>query len=293
MFRFDRIKKKGLKAEAIFFNIRLKFQNKINKRESWLEMFLIFYLWPCKHCSKDQKSATQDFLDTQQYAIQSVLRYERMFGENFVSTGGLETTAHFTSLLDLTRGQKVLDVGCGIGGSAFHMAKTYGVNVHGIDLSKNMVHIAEERCKTLTFPKDITFEICDATTKEYPENSFDVIYSRDAILHIFDKLTLFRVLCLAESLLLSQFYKWLKPGGKVFITDYCWGSKPHSEKFVDYVKQRGYHLLTVTEYGKTLEWAGLINVVARDVTIEFMQVLRRELKHFSSEEQKKKILEGI
>jgi len=201
-----------------------------------------------------------------------------------VSTGGLETTAHFTSLLDLTRGQKVLDVGCGIGGSAFHIAKTYEVNVHGIDLSKNMVQIAEERCKTMTFPKDVkvTFEICDATTKEFAENSFDVIYSRDAILHIFDKLTLFR-----------QFYKWLKPGGKVFITDYCWGSRPHSEKFSQYVKQRGYHLHTVTEYGKILEWAGLINVVARDVTVEFMQVLRRELKHFSSEEQKKKVFEGV
>jgi len=234
--------------------------------------------------SKDTKSATQQFLDSQQYAIQSVLRYERIFGENFVSTGGLETTAHFTSLLDLTRGQKVLDVGCGIGGSAFHIAKTYEVNVHGIDLSKNMVQIAEERCKTMTFPKDVkvTFEICDATTKEFAENSFDVIYSRDAILHIFDKLTLFR-----------QFYKWLKPGGKVFITDYCWGSRPHSEKFSQYVKQRGYHLHTVTEYGKILEWAGLINVVARDVTVEFMQVLRRELKHFSSEEQKKKVFEGV
>jgi len=31
--------------------------------------------------SKDTKSATQQFLDSQQYAIQSVLRYERIFGE--------------------------------------------------------------------------------------------------------------------------------------------------------------------------------------------------------------------
>ncbi|PON62194.1 S-adenosyl-L-methionine-dependent methyltransferase, partial [Parasponia andersonii] len=42
------------------------------------------------------------------------------------------------------------------------------------------------------------------------DNSFDVIYSRDTILHIQDKPALFR-----------SFYKWLKPGGKVVISDYC------------------------------------------------------------------------
>ena len=32
------------------------------------------------------------FLDQQQYTLNGILRYERVFGENFVSTGGLETT---------------------------------------------------------------------------------------------------------------------------------------------------------------------------------------------------------
>ena len=48
-------------------------------------------------------------------------------------------------LLDLKPGQKVLDVGCGIGGSAFYMAENFGAEVIGIDLSTNMVNIALER----------------------------------------------------------------------------------------------------------------------------------------------------
>lgn len=43
--------------------------------------------------------------------------------------------------------ERVLDVGCGIGGGDFHMAAEQGVYVHGIDLSVNMVLIALERAQ--------------------------------------------------------------------------------------------------------------------------------------------------
>lgn len=51
----------------------------------------------------------------------------------------------FVSLLGLSQGKAVLDVGCGIGGGDFFMAEEYGAAVHGIDLSVNMVLIALER----------------------------------------------------------------------------------------------------------------------------------------------------
>lgn len=51
----------------------------------------------------------------------------------------------FLIKLGLEPGQRVLDVGCGTGGSAFFMARHYGVSVHGIDLSSNMIDIAQDR----------------------------------------------------------------------------------------------------------------------------------------------------
>ena len=84
--------------------------------------------------------------------------------------------------LDLKAGQKVLDVGCGIGGGDFYMAETYDVHVLGIDLSINMVSFAIERA--IGRSCSVEFEVADCTTKEYAENTFDVIYSRDTILHI-------------------------------------------------------------------------------------------------------------
>ena len=87
----------------------------------------------------------QKFLDHQQYSRNGILRYEQIFGQDYVSTGGAETSEEFVAMLNLKEGQKVLDVGCGIGGSAFLMRRKYGAHVQGIDLSKNMIDIANER----------------------------------------------------------------------------------------------------------------------------------------------------
>ena len=51
------------------------------------------------------------------------MRYEAIFGRTYVSVGGEETTKDFCSRLCLSPGMKVLDIGCGTGGSAFYMAR--------------------------------------------------------------------------------------------------------------------------------------------------------------------------
>lgn len=55
----------------------------------------------------------------------------------------------FLDMLKLKESERVLDVGCGIGGGDFLMAEKYGVYVHGIDLSVNMILIAMERASEM------------------------------------------------------------------------------------------------------------------------------------------------
>ncbi len=120
------------------------------------------------------------------------------------------------------------------------------LNNKKIDLSVNMLNIAKERLITekQTFHPNVTveFEMCDATTRKFQENSFDVIYSRDCILHIYNKLELFK-----------NFQKWLKPGGVLFRTDCCCGKNPHSKKFNEYLN-------TPNEYTNIIKNSGFINV---------------------------------
>jgi len=175
--------------------------------------------------------------------------------------------------LNLKSGQLVLDVGCGIGGGDVFMAKTYGCSVIGVDLSTNMVSIAYERLLDTPANKlKVSYEIGDIMHHEYEPNSFDVIYSRDTLLHIADKMTLF-----------SRLYGWLKPGGQLFITDYtCAPKNEWSKEYEEYVMQRRYVLLTVSEYGKLLESVGFKDVDAQDATDKFVECLKVELTRLES-----------
>nr|XP_053627594.1 uncharacterized protein LOC128685104 isoform X4 [Cherax quadricarinatus]XP_053627595.1 uncharacterized protein LOC128685104 isoform X5 [Cherax quadricarinatus] len=199
----------------------------------------------------------------------------------------------FLIKLGLRPGQQVLDVGCGTGGSAFFMARYYGVYVHGIDLSSNMINLAQERLarEDVNVSDKVQFQVADITKVQFDTASFDIIYSRDTVLHIADKEGLYKTL-----------YRWLKPGGTLFVTDYCRGDRKHSQEFLDYVKQRGYDLRTVREYEQVLQEAGYTQVEAVDLTKTFISILTTELMYFEptreafikdySEEEYNEIVDG-
>lgn len=119
-----------------------------------------------------------------------------------------DTTQEFVKMLDLQPGQRVLDVGCGIGGGDFYMAENFDVSVVAIDLSVNMISLALERA--IGRHCAVQFEIADCTKKEFPVNTFDVIYSRDTLLHI--KVCVYTA-CLykkAMCILIATFYTFVQ-----------------------------------------------------------------------------------
>eukprot|EP01090_Pellita_catalonica_P021114 TRINITY_DN781_c0_g1_i1.p1 TRINITY_DN781_c0_g1~~TRINITY_DN781_c0_g1_i1.p1 ORF type:complete len:276 (+),score=64.78 TRINITY_DN781_c0_g1_i1:31-828(+) len=208
----------------------------------------------------------QQFLDTEQYSKKGILLYEKIFGRDFVSTGGREKTAELLKMLGDLRGKKVLDIGCGLGGSAFMMAEL-GADVTGVDLSANMLRIAKE--KNDEYKYNVKFLLADAMSHTFPAETYDLIYSRDTILHIKDKKTLF-----------ERLYAACKVGGTIFITDYCCGDQQHTKEFDDYVAQRGYALLSPESYGKVLESAGFTMKRTEDYTDHFTRILLQELDRF-------------
>lgn len=201
-----------------------------------------------------------------QYTRVGILRYERLFGEGHISTGGPETTERLCKKLGdaLRPGVKVLDVGCGIGGAALELAKRCDAEVTGIDLAPLMVQIANERAGA-AFPK-IKFHVGDIFEQSFAE-PFDIIWSRDALLHIDRKGELFGLM-----------YKWLKPGGHVAITDYCRRPDEAGAGFEEYVRTTGYALTDPENYGRLLKEAGFSKVEVEDATEDFMKILLRESK---------------
>ncbi len=65
---------------------------------------------------------------------------------------------------------------------------------------------------------------------------------------------------MASKFALRVFQDWLKPGGRLLISDYCCTEDPWSDVYTAYVKQRGYHLLSVQQYGKVRSDPGFLEM---------------------------------
>ena len=115
---------------------------------------------------------------------------------------------------------------------------------------------------------------------EYPAEHYDVVHSRDAILHMHDKSTLFKKL-----------YDSLKPGGKLLITDYCRNSNGAitDAEFEEYVKNHNYDMISISQYELLLSNSGLANVVGVDISNKFSDILKKELEILAHDDNKRKI----
>ncbi|CRH01662.1 phosphoethanolamine N-methyltransferase, putative [Plasmodium relictum] len=207
------------------------------------------------------------FLESNQYTEEGIKSYEFIFGEDFISSGGLDATIKILNDIELNENSKILDIGSGLGGGCKYLNKKYGAHVYGIDISEKMVNIAKKRNIE---NKKIEFEANDILMKHFPENTFDMIYSRDSILHLplENKKKLF-----------EKCYSWLKPNGILLVTDYC-ASKPEKwdKEFKEYVKQRKYTLTTVEEYKDLLISSKFKNVISKDISDFWLELLETEVK---------------
>lgn len=208
---------------------------------------------------------TQDFLDSAQYRTESILLYENVYGEDFVSPGGRDMARELIGRMHLPPGSRVLDVGCGLGGSAFVMAREFEFRVDGIDLSKNMLEIARRKLEAHGLAERVDLEWGDCLELDR-DDRYDAIYSRDVFLHIHDKKRLFTVL-----------YGALCTGGQLLFTDYCCGPEPWADEFSDYVSDRGYDLHTPREYRDLLEAAGFSQVTGENISERFIEILEADL----------------
>ncbi|KAF7626020.1 hypothetical protein Mgra_00009806 [Meloidogyne graminicola] len=211
----------------------------------------------------DDKLATfREFLDKTQYTEDNVASYEWIFGKDFISPGGInENRIVLKRFRHLRPGQKMLDIGVGIGGGARQAAREFGLQVLGCDLSSNMIQHAFDRNQR---DKDhrVEYQIADAMVYRYEANAFDIVFSRDCIQHIKDTKRLFR-----------NIYTWLKPGGQVLLTMYGKGHGVLSPKFHEYVRKRQYALKTLEEYREIAHNVGLTNIYTENMTKRLREIL--------------------
>jgi MPBQ/MSBQ methyltransferase len=113
----------------------------------------------------------------------------------------------WSGLDQLPTGSRVLDVGCGIGGSARILARDYGLDVLGISISP--AQIARATALTPASLPRCRFQVMDALDLTLADGSFDAVWSVEACPHMPDKQRY------ADELL-----RVLRPGGRLAVADW-------------------------------------------------------------------------
>lgn len=109
--------------------------------------------------------------------------------------------------MQISKGDKILEVGCGLGKLAKRMAETMknSVFITAIDSSEKILTIAEAQSAA----SNITYQQADVRTLPFPDNYFNIV-TAERLLICFDN----------PLMPLQEMYRVLKPGGKLVVTDF-------------------------------------------------------------------------
>jgi phosphoethanolamine N-methyltransferase len=143
--------------------------------------------------------------------------------------------------LQLTPNDRILDVGCGLGGFAFYFAKHFDVQVTGIELAEEIVKLVQERAVDLGLSDKVNFLLQDAVLADFESETFSIIHFGESLMHFKheDKVPM-----------LKKVKKWLKPGGQLIIRDICTSDvlQTSQNEFKQFCSSANYHFLKIAEY---------------------------------------------
>ena len=113
-------------------------------------------------------------------------------------------------LLRLRPGMRVADVGCGVGGPLVTIAEATGASITGINFNTRQVERGRQRARRAGLADICDFLYADYMDVPLPDDTFDAMYSFEAICHAPNRERAFR-----------ELYRLLKPGGEAAIVDWC------------------------------------------------------------------------
>ncbi len=130
-----------------------------------------------------------------------------------------QLTEELARLARIVSGEKVIDVGCGMGGSSIWLAKELQCEVTGVTISPVQRRWAATSSWLSGASSRTRFLHADAEALELPLNAHDVVWSIECTEHLFDKPAFF-----------AKTRTWLKPGGRIAICAWLSG---HDESLAE------------------------------------------------------------
>lgn len=119
-----------------------------------------------------------------------------------------QLTEHVAAAVRLRKGERLLDVGCGVGAPSLHIIRNTGASVTGIAISEEEIQLANTVSSEEGLGQRAEFHVVDATSLPFPDQSFDAAIAIESLVHIPDKLTA-----------LKEIHRVLRSGARLVISD--------------------------------------------------------------------------
>jgi SAM-dependent methyltransferase len=139
-------------------------------------------------------------------AVGSYEFFERVEAHRYEKEWHIPAAADFAG----ARGLKVLEIGCGLGTDGAQFAKA-GADYTGVDLTEAAIELARKRFALFGLKGE--FQVADAENLDFPDESFDVVYSHGVLHHTPDM-----------DAAVQEIHRVLKPGGRAIVMLYHRGS---------------------------------------------------------------------
>jgi len=117
---------------------------------------------------------------------------------------GRAATVELAALAGFDRAEEIIDIGCGLGGSARYLASEHGCRVSGIDATREYVDTAVELARLVGLDRDVSFREGSALALPFESASFDGAWTEHVQMNIADKDRFF-----------GEIARVLRPGGRV------------------------------------------------------------------------------
>ena len=215
--------------------------------------------------------------DDVHYDDGSIAFLGQLWGEGYLSPGGPEEVARVLEGLDLT-GKTVLDIGCGAGGITAGLARDHGAgHVVGIDVEEPVCAASRAMAERAGVADRVEIQLVEPGPFPFDEGHFDVVFSKDAIIHIPDKESLAR-----------EAFRVLRPGGWFAASDWLIGHDGEpSPEMADYIAKEDldFGMASPTRYEAALKDAGFVDVTLTNRNPWYREIARDELARLTGDER--------